>query len=263
MNPFAANLMGTLVERFEQAAPSAALTLRAQRDRHRGEPDLAVAIDLVGDCRTAVDIGANRGVYAHWFVKRAQRCVAFEPNPECAALLRRAIGDAADVHQVALSDHSGEATLKIPIIAGRENSYRSSIQANPEAHRAIAVTVATLDSYTLPEVDFIKIDVEGHEEETLAGAAETLVRHQPTVLVEAEERHRAGSVDAVRRRFAELGYVGFFLFDDVVRTIEDFDPSIHQLEPDSLGARSATYVNNFIFVPPHRHRHLELLELRR
>lgn len=42
----------------------------------------------------------------------------------------------------------------------------------------------TIDSLQLPRVDFIKIDVEGHELEVLWGSRETLKKYHPTLLVE-------------------------------------------------------------------------------
>lgn len=253
--------MSWLIRAMEDQAPRATLALRAQSERRRGEPDLDIAIRLAKGARTTIDIGANRGVYTHWFSRQSQRCVAFEPNPQCAGLLRRAIGGRAEVHEVALSDRDGHARLTIPIVAGRENSYRSSLEAAPGAgHRSVTVQTATLDSYTLPEVDFIKIDVEGHELEAIEGAMETIIRHRPTLLIEAEERHRTGSVAEVRQRFVELGYRGFFVYGDGVSAIEDFRLEAHQVDSGTFGARSATYVNNFFFVPPHRSEQIEILE---
>lgn len=241
------------VKTLEARSPATALMLRSNLERRRGEPELNVAIELSTMARTAIDIGANRGVYSYWFAKRAQHCIAFEPNPDCAELLRRGLPASVEVHQAALSDADGSADLTIPIMAGEENSYRSSLQeASSGSSRTVSVRTATLDSFTISEVDLIKIDVEGHEIETLAGAAETLRRHLPTVVIEAEERHRPGAVDVVRSTFERLDYSGYFLFDGKAHPISEFEVEIHQIPPSSAGARTATYANNFIFVPKHR-----------
>ena len=57
----------------------------------------------------------------------------------------------------------------------------------------IEVPRITLDSLGQDAVGFIKIDVEGHEVDVLAGAREILRRDRPAILVEAEERHRQGA----------------------------------------------------------------------
>lgn len=52
------------------------------------------------------------------------------------------------------------------------------------------------------------IDVEGHESNELEGAAGFIDRDRPVVLVEVEERHRAGSVAAVYSFFAKRNHSG-------------------------------------------------------
>ena len=88
---------------------------------------------------------------------------------------------------------------------------RSTIEAANPLHRMVdtrdlAVSCKPLDSYGLKDVGFLKIDVEGHELEVLRGAKETLCRSLPSLLVEAEERHRAGTVAAVWGYLRPWGY---------------------------------------------------------
>lgn len=44
--------------------------------------------------------------------------------------------------------------------------------------------IRTLDSFDLPTIDFMKIDCEGYEFPVLKGAAETLRRCKPVIVVE-------------------------------------------------------------------------------
>ncbi len=115
----------------------------------------------------------------------------------------------------------------------------------------IEVAKKTLDDYNLRNVGFIKIDVEGHELAVLKGAIATLRREQPNFLVEIEEQHRHGAVQAVFGFFEQAGYTGFFLEDGARKPLSAFDLSLHQkLENlDPRGAKRALYINNFAFTP--------------
>ena len=45
-----------------------------------------------------------------------------------------------------------------------------------------------MDSFGFKDVDFIKIDVEGHELRVLKGAIETISTHRPTIILEENDR---------------------------------------------------------------------------
>jgi FkbM family methyltransferase len=157
-----------------------------------------------------VDVGANKGDFtllAATLVGPTGIVHAFEPAPSNIAKLRQSI--AANgltnirVHELALFDTSGEATL---YLAGRRSGWHSLIGGLP--HRdagTISVPTRRLDDFDLGSVHAIKIDVEGSEQMVLEGARATLVRNRPIVLLDL---HPDLGVDlaAVARFFAELDY---------------------------------------------------------
>ena len=105
------------------------------------------------------------------------------------------------------------------------------------------------------DVAFVKIDVEGHEFNVLNGAVELLERCQPVFLVEAEDRHRAEATRLVFEFFRSKSYRGFFLKDNDVIGVEQFDSDRLQdagaLRPDGGRKDGQFYVNNFFFFPRH------------
>ena len=120
----------------------------------------------------------------------------------------------------------------------------------------ITVKIATLDSLELQRVGFIKIDVEGHEQAVLSGAAKTLASERPNILIELEERHCPGTVDFVRHFLQELGYEGHFLFHGQISPITEFRKALHQ-DPERLEESGrAEYVCNFMFIPNERAKSL-------
>ncbi|MDH4074416.1 MAG: FkbM family methyltransferase [Acidimicrobiia bacterium] len=226
----------------------------------RHEPELALVPLLADRARTSVDVGASGGLYLSRLVGSSQRCVAFEPRAPAAADLRAmvaALDLEVQVEEVALSDRSGTATMRV---LSRDRG-RSTIEAanpmyDPDGSALISYEVETrrLDDYGLGDVGFVKIDVEGHELAVLRGALATIAGQRPRLLVEVEERHRAGATIEVFDLLAGLAYHGCFVLDGALVPVDKFDPDLHQDPANVAGwkdrwRRSGTYVNNFLFLP--------------
>jgi FkbM family methyltransferase len=161
---------------------------RIAEETRSGEPELAVLAELVPSGGTAVDIGANQGVFAFALSEIADRVVAFEPNPDYAAFARWMLRGRADVHQLALSDRTSRGTLHVPLsdegmvlhLAGSLKRTHAQFRHN----KTYDVEIRTLDDFGLTDVRFIKADVEGSEREVLEGARATLKRDRPIILLE-------------------------------------------------------------------------------
>jgi len=215
------------------------------------EPETALLRHLCRRDRAAVDVGANYGVYTHFLLAHAETVHAFEPLPDLASLLRKAfrrLSGRVFIHEIALSDASGFADLKSP----QDQPGRStidphnalSIDVDPSAPiRCYRVVRRRLDSFVLPSVGFIKVDVEGHEPEVLRGAEGVLLRDKPSLLIEIEERHRAGSVEESATYLTHLGYAGFLLQGGRLLPLAHFELAEHQ-DP----SLPETYVRNLVFV---------------
>jgi FkbM family methyltransferase len=161
---------------------------RIGQETRSGEPELAVLAELVPSGGTAVDIGANQGVFAYALSEIADRVVAFEPNPDYAAFARWMLRGRAEVHQLALSDKPGRGTLHVPLSDGGMVLHLAGSlkRTHPQFrhNRTYEVEIRTLDDFGLTDVRFIKADVEGSEREVLEGAQATLARDRPVILLE-------------------------------------------------------------------------------
>jgi FkbM family methyltransferase len=227
---------------------------RALQAWRRGERELRLVPLLCERHALAIDVGANYGIYSYFLSKYSAGVVAFEPVPEYASFIRSAL-PAVRVVESAVSDRAGDAILWIPVQPTETDSPTLEFDdtLGNTTMRGRAVRLVTLDSFDdLRPVGFIKIDVEGHELSVLNGALGIIERDRPTILVEAEERHRSGSVASIRDLLSNRGYNGFFLFRGCVESIEAFDHRTHQdlakLSLDFSASVDAEYVNNFIFV---------------
>jgi FkbM family methyltransferase len=218
--------------------------------RGLAEPEIAFLPVLCRLDAVSVDIGGNIGLYTHPMLESSRSCMVFEPLPPMAKLLREAFGRHGDrfhLEEVALSDRAGRAELRMP-----EGNFgyttmepMNELTGKVDASRIITFEVETraLDDYSLDDVSCIKIDVEGHEESVLRGARDTLLRNRPAAIIEVEERHKPGSVEAVHSFMHDLGYEGLFLHRSGLHPVADFDLARHQSE-ESPG----DYVRNFIFL---------------
>lgn len=183
-----------------------------------GEHELGLLCDIVRPGGTAVDVGANQGVFAYAFSRIADRVEAFEPNPDCADFARRMLGARARVHQGALSSYEGSADLIVPVSEdGTVLHLGGSLKptGTPDAGAVrLTVEVRTLDSYRFHDVHAIKVDVEGSEMEVLEGARETIARDRPVLIVELLTGAHADPLARTEEICAGYGYEAWLVTAD-------------------------------------------------
>jgi len=153
-----------------------------------GEPELALLDKLMRRGGVAVDVGVNQGFFAFALSRRAERVVCFEPNPDYARFARFMLRGRAEVHALALADKPERATFYVPHSdEGLVLHLAGSLKRAHHQFKTIEsyqVEVRTLDSFSLTDVTFIKIDVEGSERDVLEGARATIARERPPLLLE-------------------------------------------------------------------------------
>lgn len=234
--------------------------IRDSRALKDGEPEMRLLPRLVARGETVCDIGANRGLYTYWLLRLGARIFAFEPNPRLVRVMQlrfgRAIaGGRLTVDGCALSDTVGEIVLHVPVDAAALGTVEAAAFAKlgDAPMESFTVRKRRLDDVVRDKVDFMKIDVEGHEIAVIDGGLGIIARDLPTLLIEAEERHRPGAVASLRQRLEPLGYKGYYLDCTGLRPIETFDPAVHQdvgalNEAGTHRLEGRIYYNNFIFV---------------
>jgi FkbM family methyltransferase len=212
------------------------------------EEDLVPAV--VDRARAAVDAGAHAGSYTVGLARIVPRVFAFEPDPEMAGLLRRAAPRNVVVSSDALSDTPGRKTFRVPVEAGHVSITLGSLAPlDSECTIERQVQTSTLDQLADEDVGFVKLDVEGHEAEVLAGGRDLLRRRRPVLLVEAN-----GPEDVARLVdfFADQDYAGFFVHPDgVTRPIDELTPELQDRAELArpVTRREMRFVNNFFYAP--------------
>jgi FkbM family methyltransferase len=223
--------------------------LRSHKYMHRIDPEMGLLKFIVDPRRISLDVGANLGLFTYFLARYSPHVHAFEPNPLPLRILRHVADRNVTVHEMALSDRTGEARLVVP--KGRKG-WSSNGAGIGRSHNGKSMTVdvpcSRIDDLGYRDIGFIKIDVEGHEKSVLLGARETLARDRPNLFVENEYAHAGAAMHEVFEIMKSLDYDGFALIDGVLSNISRLSVEEHQLGP-RRGGTAAAYVKNFIFLP--------------
>jgi FkbM family methyltransferase len=228
-----------------------------------GEYELKILPSIVKSDDVALDIGANLGVYSYLLSKLCVRTIGFEPNVRLASMLTNLQLPNLEIVNAAVSSSVGTAELMVPksrsghVLASLHPRLKSDIGRGVEV---FTVKTVTIDSLNLETVNFIKIDVEGFEEDVIRGAECVLSTSRPIVLCEIEERHNPGGLERISKFMSELGYTGYFFKQNRMCDIKEFSAKEHQNYYESHAKNKKNrseieYINNFLFV--HQSRDIE------
>ena len=234
------------------------------------EPELELVDRVVRDGDSAIDIGANFGVWAYYLsraVGPTGKVYSFEPIPFTAKtfrLIARGLGFDKNVELVekGCGEERGVVSFTVPVMetgaisAGLVHmTGRNDSRPGRETHarfpqtRSIECEVVTIDDYLpgLERLSLLKCDVEGADLYALRGARRTLEEHKPVVIVEITPWFLEGfglSVADVTGFFDELGY-RCYRYDDGGRLVPT--------------PKDAIVEDNWIFVHPANDRRVRAL----
>ena len=135
--------------------------------------------------KLALDIGAHVGIWTRRLANDFDKVIAFEPlkkHIECHKKNCEGLENVT-LNEVALSHKKGTN-----IITTRDTNSGMSTMDEPrwkwKKSFPQMIESRTLDSYRFPKIDFIKMDVEGWEEQVLEGATETILKYRPRMYIE-------------------------------------------------------------------------------
>jgi FkbM family methyltransferase len=235
------------------------------RRRRSGDLAMAVADHFATSGATVIDVGASWGLFTYHLARRigtSGQLFSFEPHPDNAPMLHKLAKARpyVDFSPVAVSDEAGRAELLVPKHRNRLVTAQASLAHGFDGQNVgvekIEVPTVRLDDEVAPaaHVDFVKIDVEGHEMSVLRGGSAMLRRSRPAILIEIEQRHLAAPITDVFAQIEELGYHLFAITETALRPIADFDAERDQNCMVSTGefhpfAMPRAYVHDFCAVP--------------
>ena len=215
---------------------------------------------LLGPGATAIDVGANLGLYAYHLALLtgdSGRVYALEAVPGTCRALRRVlatlgVAGRVEVIEKAAGAERGSVRFDVPrrpdgsADIGRAATLPS---ANGDATGAITLPLTRLDEEVAPDADvsFVKLDIEGAELFALRGAEGIIARSHPTLLIEIApkllDRHGLSGAD-----------VGAFLDEHGYATYR-YDATPARLTPVSAG----DMIGDLVAVHPQRGAAVERL----
>ena len=153
---------------------------------------------------TVLDIGAN---YGHYTAIMSKLCpqgevIAFEPVPFTFKVLSEIVHRLnikhARLFHAAVSDQPGKLKMSVPLLEfGAPNTGIAHVvnHAPDKSTETVSVDALALDALNIRSVDFIKIDIEGHEPAAMRGMSSLIQNSRPVILIEFSHSclSRAGS----------------------------------------------------------------------
>lgn len=225
--------VGALRSRWDRPAPRLAARwaekyLRAYRNRNH---DLATngeakVLQLLppGSVTVALDVGCHAGAWADQLLRHHPGAVVvgFEPTPDLADRLATKYANDArfSLERAALGGAPGSATLYV-----QGESSVNSLVRNPAADVVdeIEVDVTTGDEFLgrvgLDQIDYLKIDVEGHDLQALLGFSKAL---------------KAGAIGVVQFEYNEWNAISHTLLGDFYALLEPLGYTLGRVHPTGL-----------------------------
>jgi FkbM family methyltransferase len=166
-----------------------------------------------------IDIGANIGYYAlleSKIISKNGKVIAIEPVPSSIGLLKRNIAlqeintsgstsgnnnNNIEVYNLAIGDVDGKVDFVITqfsnlnrVLLENEHRYNAAISDSSGtivSNNIITVASKRLDTFVserrIGSIDFIRMDVEGHENKIIKGMQQTLMKYKPLLMIEVHK----------------------------------------------------------------------------
>lgn len=166
--------------------------------------EIRFILSILPNAPQILDVGANVGFYAVPLAmickRKCGKLHAFEPVPQNFRRLSEnlAINQLSDfvvVHEIGLSNRSGRASITLrEDFSGGSSTGNASIaieDGKDQAFQTISIETKTLDELygagIIGNIDFIKLDIEGHELAFLEGGRSTLAATRPIIGIEINQ----------------------------------------------------------------------------
>ena len=166
--------------------------------------------------KNIIDIGANFGYHTLLFAREVEGNVyAFEPQQQNYTLLSNNLkhNDISNIIIYPLACGDVECDVKMPIFI-QDNSMVNMGDITPNCTGSTySVTKSVpLDTMTFPQIDLIKIDVQGWEKKVLLGSVHLLQKYKPILIIEFEHFQLTKTNTTCEDLFAYIRANNYYIF---------------------------------------------------
>ncbi len=151
-----------------------------------------------------VDCGANIGTHSLWLAQRVALVFSFEPQRLIFQMLcaNMALNNVDNVfaYHAAVGERGG--MIRVPCLDPDKELNFGALNMS-HCTEGEPVRMMTVDGLGLARCDLIKMDVEGHEVQALAGARETIMRNRPYLYIEDDKEPQR---ESLHKAIRSLGY---------------------------------------------------------
>lgn len=163
-----------------------------------------------------LDVGANIGNHTVAFAETGRQVFSFEPHPKTFRLLEINTEDIPGVHRYNLG--ASNIAERVQAVSPAHNLGASSIsdRAPSGTETSWSFDVIRLDD--MPDlasehIAFMKVDVEGHEQQALEGARDLIARNSPVILLEQNADDIVDGSTPSLELLRSWGYAHFYSID--------------------------------------------------
>ncbi len=192
-------------------------SMREYGEWAEGEVSLFKTLVRPGDC--VIDVGAFIGTHSvalGKLVGPSGEVFSFEPRPEIYAILVKNVHnntpDVVKTYNLGLAEKDGVLTTH-SIDTNIDMNYGGLTIREGDEYVASkinnTVNLKALDSLSLPKISFIKVDVEGMEQDVLNGGDNLIARDRPKIYIECNNLDKSAFALSFcdRYEYRAFGYV--------------------------------------------------------
>jgi FkbM family methyltransferase len=201
---------------------------------------------------TAIDVGANVGIYTRYLCKYFSSVISVEPIPYLAdRLVKSRIGNCR-VEEAALGSAVGTVTMRIPI-----NAAGSEMPALSTASESNSLSFIGSSGVVERQVSCLRLDdvaesaSEGFEGAVLSGAGGLLKKSRPVIQIEIGRAHNPNYRD-ILTLLDDAKFTGFAMQKDGLYTDIDHFLDAQPMSVSQQEESSPSGCWDYLFIPNER-----------